>query len=291
MHSNHDTGGGGNLDDKRRHFLSMPGRRNSRKERDWWAPVWRGLFVDAEATHFKKMGNALWLFLYLVLNANRGDGTLARKVRTISADMGVSRRTVFVWLEILRIEGYVETENSGRFLTVKIHKWKPIGEVQESAPQKCKSPGEVQGPAPQECKGMHPRSARVGTSQTLFESRITAWVKENSQPHTAPKKNILKKNILKNDIDDKNFDFKNFEPKTFKTREELLAYDLAKAFKDFPGYPLYLTLARQHPESLLRETAGRVLEVPPDEIKTSRGALFNFLIHQNENQSANGPGR
>ena len=291
MRSNHDTGGGGNLDDNRRQFLNVPEKRSSRKDKDWWAPVWRGLFVDAEATHFKKMGNALWLFLYFVLNANRGDGTLAMKVKTISADMGVSRRTVFVWLEILRKEGYVQTESSGRFLAVKIHKWKPIGEVQESAPQKCKSSEEVHGSALQKCKGMHLRSARVGTSQTLLGSRIVACVKENSEPSTAPKKNTIKENILKNDIDNKNFDFKNFGLRVFKTREELLAYDLAKAFKDFPGYPLYLTLARQHPESLLRETAGRVLEIPAAEIKTSRGALFNFLIHQNENQPANGAGR
>jgi hypothetical protein len=86
-------------------------------------------------------------------------------------------------------------------------------------------------------------------------------------------------------------DFKDFDLSDFKTREELLAYDLAKALEDFPGFPLYLTLARKYPESILRETLGRVKEIPEDKIKTSRGALFNFLIHQNANQSENGSGR
>ncbi len=261
----------------------------TKRHKDWWAPVWKGLVMDESAAHFQRMGTAIWLFVYLLLNANRNDGTLVRKVRTISSDMGVCRRTVFLWLEILRGEGYVETESSGRFLTVKIRKWKPVGEVHEYAPQKCKPIGEVQDSAHQKCKDLHLRSARICTSQTPLDTPKPAWLKEKLAARTTPKENIIKKNILKNDIDNKKFDFKYFDPLSFKTREELLAYDLAKALEDFPGYPLYLTLARKYPESLLRETVGRVKEIPSGEIRTSRGALFNFLIQKSEIKSSYDP--
>ena len=52
--------------------------------------MWKGLVVDAEAKHYRKMKNAVWLYLYLLLNANRGTGVLMRKTKTISADMGVT---------------------------------------------------------------------------------------------------------------------------------------------------------------------------------------------------------
>lgn len=274
MRSNHDTGGGGNLDDKRRQFLNMPEKRSSRQDKDWWAPIWRGLVMDQDAAHFQKMGNALWLFLYFLLNANRSTGILVRKVKTISADTGIHRRRIFEWLTILRDEEYITTRSSGRCLEIAIHKWKPLGDVSESAHEKCGIP--------------HTRSAENRTSKTPSDTPKPAWLREKMAAWSVPKKNILKKNNLKKRID--RIDFKHFDPVAFNTREELLAYDLAKALDDFPGFPLYLTLARKHSESYLREALGRVREIPGDKIKTSRGALFNFLIHQNENQPANGAG-
>ncbi len=78
-----------------------------------------------------------------------------------------------------------------------------------------------------------------------------------------------------NNIDISNF--KKFKP---KTREELLAKDLAKALKDRKGFPLYLSYARKYPESLLRKVLGEVKEIPDTRIKKSRGALFNHLIQK-----------
>lgn len=56
-------------------------------DKQWWAPLWKGLIMDPTATHYRHMKNALWLFLYLVLNAGRTTGTVSRKVQTIC--MGV----------------------------------------------------------------------------------------------------------------------------------------------------------------------------------------------------------
>ena len=107
---------------------------------------------------------------------------------------------------------------------------------------------------------------------------IMAQVKDIPRADRTPNENTIKENILKSDIDSGKIDFKHLSSSSCKTREELLAYDLAEALHDLRGFPLYLSYARKYPESLLRETVGRVKEVPASKIKTSRGALFNFLI-------------
>lgn len=222
--------------------------------------------MDEEAVHFRKMGNSLWLFLYFLLNANRRTGILIRKVKTISADTGIPRRKIFQWLSTLRQGEYITTKSSGRFLTVQINQWKPLREMSESASQKCSFP--------------HFRSAENHTSRKASNPQYQAYSKEDPDASPAPKKNTIKKNILKSDIDNKMIDFKNLNPSVFKTREELLAYDLATALNDLPAFPLYLSYARKYPESLLREVLGRVKEVPPSKIKKNYGALFNYLIQQ-----------
>ncbi len=69
--------------------------------------------------------------------------------------------------------------------------------------------------------------------------------------------------------------FRGFRP---KSREELLALDLAKALNDFKGLPLYISFAKKYPESFLRETLSGVLETPRNKIRKSRAALFNYLV-------------
>jgi DNA-binding Lrp family transcriptional regulator len=84
-----------------------------------------------------------------------------------------------------------------------------------------------------------------------------------------------------NNIDNKNIfttgfkSFKEFEP---KTREELLALDMAQALNDLKSLPLYLKYAQTLPESLIRETLSWIKQVPDKNIKRSRAALFNFII-------------
>ena len=236
------------------------------KQKDWWAPVWKGLVMDAHAVHFQTMGNAVWLFLYFLLNANRSTGVLMRRTRTISFDMGLPRSTTFRWLKILREGGYIETLSSGHALTIQIRKWRQVGNVP--------------GLRLEKSQFRDSRSAINGTSEMPQKVAIMAPVKEESGKPRVPNENTIKENILKSDIDSIKIDFKHLSPSACKTREELLAYDLARALHDLPGFPLYLSYARKYPESLLRETVGRVSEVPPSKIKTSRGALFNFLIQQ-----------
>jgi hypothetical protein len=69
----------------------------------------------------------------------------------------------------------------------------------------------------------------------------------------------------------------NYHP---QTREEYLAQELAERLEDPQGLPLYLKVARRYTESSIRQILGRVMEVPDERIRTSRGALFNWLIHR-----------
>jgi DNA-binding MarR family transcriptional regulator len=88
--------------------------------------LWRGLIVDKTAKHYKAIRSAVWLFMYLLLHADRKSGVLSRKIETIAKDMQVDRRTVQYWLTRLRTAGYITVRNSGRSLEIRIQKWKPL---------------------------------------------------------------------------------------------------------------------------------------------------------------------
>ena len=94
----------------------------------WWGFIWRGLVVSRSAKHYRSLGRAVWLLLYLVIHANRKTGTLYRRIRTIAHDMNIPERTIQLWLKILRDNGYVTTERTGRSLIIHIAKWRPIGQ-------------------------------------------------------------------------------------------------------------------------------------------------------------------
>jgi len=64
------------------------------------------------------------------------------------------------------------------------------------------------------------------------------------------------------------------------TREEYLAQELAERLHDPEGLPLYLKVATRYTEASIRQILRRALEVPDKRIRTSRGALFNWLIHR-----------
>jgi hypothetical protein len=94
--------------------------------------------------------------------------------------------------------------------------------------------------------------------------------------------NKLTKNINNIVNEDKYFlspksSFKGFQP---KTKEELLALDLAEALRDRKSLPFYLKLSKTYSEDLLRKALGEINEIPDKKIKKSRAALFNHLIQK-----------
>lgn len=101
-------------------------------------------------------------------------------------------------------------------------------------------------------------------------------------------KNYLTR-INNNNIDNLNFHFlkskafKGFKP---KTREELLALDIAKELNDLKFFSVYLSYTKKYPESLLRKLLAEVKEVKPEKIKKGRAALFNYLIKKHAQRAS-----
>lgn len=93
-------------------------------KKNWWTPIWRGLVADAEGKHRQRMGSALWLYLYLLAYSNRKTGIVRRTQASIAEDTGYPLRTIQFNLQKLRLQGYLTSERSGRYLKIQICRWK-----------------------------------------------------------------------------------------------------------------------------------------------------------------------
>jgi biotin operon repressor len=144
--------------------------------------------------------------------------------------------------------------------------------------------------------GIEERS-RYHLVYTLLETRCHAQETQMSSRRnsdvasvdTNDNKRIRINNI---DIDMKNLDsvdrstIHRFTP---RTKEELLALDLARGLNDLPGLALYIHYSRKFPEGALRRVLSEVRAIPDEKIKKSRGALFNHLMKKYERENR-GPG-
>jgi len=233
-------------------------------QKQWWAPILKGLVVDQEAKHYHKMKNAIWLFLYLVLNADRGR-VLVRKLKTISSETGIKRDTIARWLNILRKHGYIATQNTGRGLLIQIKQWEnPSSDIGKSSLQKHK--------IPDFCGWENP------TDEEAFK-RPNPLNLSKKPDFSAGPIDTLNKYILNNDIDSKNS--RDSLLKTAKqSKSTELAMDIATALGDHKNLALYISYSRRYPIGLLRKVLGEVKEIPSEKIKKSRGALFNYLVQK-----------
>ena len=96
------------------------------KSESWWAPIWRGLVVDPTGKHYRSMRSAVWLYLYLVVHADRSAGTLFRRTSTIAREMGVPAATIRRWLKVLSMNEYVTKFRVGSTLHIQILRWKQL---------------------------------------------------------------------------------------------------------------------------------------------------------------------
>ncbi len=90
----------------------------------WWIHLWAGLARDPTGKHYRSMGNAVWLYLYLLVSANRTNGVVLRRQETIALQTGFSERSVARWLQELREKGYITSTSTGRSLRIQITKWR-----------------------------------------------------------------------------------------------------------------------------------------------------------------------
>jgi biotin operon repressor len=117
-------------------------------------------------------------------------------------------------------------------------------------------------------------------------SRSTGWDESSPKGGTRCYTKDNKGKIYNND----NRSFKNSiiqNKKKFipKTKEDLLALDMAQSLNDMDGLSFYRTIAKKHPESLLRKLLGDVKEIPLERIKRSRKSYFNYLIQKHDKGS------
>jgi len=235
-----------------------------------------------EARHHRKMRSAIWLYLYLAERANRKTGELRTNLKTISADMAIPRITIQRWLKTLRSGGYLETASTGRLITIRMRIKNDTSQVSRMMPlmhqewnSRCVKNDTA--PTPEIC----PKSAN-------FKQKMTTN-KKNQKPAPIDKSINNKLNI---DIDRENPPPPTSEPRSLdgygvKTKTELLALDLATTLDDIQALPLYISYARKYPEHFLRRILGVVKEIPPEKVKRSRGALFNYLVQKHGRQNKN----
>lgn len=227
-----------------------------KEQKDWWGPVLTSLVMNSEATRYNKMKSALWLYLYLVVNADER-GALERNINAIARDTGIKERTVKHWLDILRKGGYIQTRNTGRSLRFVVNLWINKEERQDGICQKFRdmptseTASCTQEDASKSQKSLYPRG----------ENQIS-----NSFPDSAIDISINKYI----DIDAAN---KNRIPS-----DDRLAWKLAAALNDYKGIALYRSYARKYPEAILWEALRKAQEIPVYKIKKSRAALFNHLV-------------
>ncbi len=252
----------------------------SNNRKDWWTPVWKGLVVDQEAKHYRRMKNAIWLFLYLLLHANRNDGRLLRKIKTLSQDMCLKRDMILRWLALLKKHDYISTRNTGRYLSIQVKKWKALSGV-----------GNIQH---QRLEKSNFRSMKNPTSENPSEGGNSLIASQKSKVSFSPNDITIKRVLLKNDIDKKknlfDSDFSSFKRIKPKNRKLHLAWELARALDDPKGLGLYIAYSLKFPEPLLRRVLSEVKEIPDTKIKKSRGALFNHLIQKYAKETSQYPG-
>ena len=238
------------------------------EHKQWWAPVWTGLVMDESAKHYRRMKGAVWLFLYLVLGANRKTGVLMRKVKTISRDMGVTRDTTLRWLTVLRKEGYIVTVSTGRYLTIQIKKWKALPGVGRTQHQKLEISNTRSWKYPT------PSFAPVRPIPDHFGPKTVI-----SAPPNETKINIIIKNEMQQAVTS-GPDDGAFKSIGACAHQELLAWELARSLDDPAGIDLYRSYCRKYPEELLKKAMTEVGAVPAYAIKKGRSELFNYLIHK-----------
>jgi len=90
---------------------------------DQWIHLFQGI---ADKKHIGRMGNSIWLYLYLLCNADRKTGMVYRKRETIAKDMGLPLKNVQRYLRRLREGGYIKTDRRQYSLLISITNWRPL---------------------------------------------------------------------------------------------------------------------------------------------------------------------
>jgi len=71
------------------------------------------------------------------------------------------------------------------------------------------------------------------------------------------------------------------------SKENKLALELADAMNDMESLQAYIGFTQKYSETFLRKTLAKVLSIPENKIRKTRGALFTYLVKQHAYSSNN----
>lgn len=165
---------------------------------------------------------------------------------TIAELINVSRKTVIKYIKILKTLKLISIEKKKGSFHYLL--FKPCVKIK------------IQG------------RVKKGVSEEKDSYRTNKYIKKNNNNIVCRKKLIS--NSEKSKI---------FKP---KSREELLAFDISKALNDSENFTLYLSYAEKYREPVLRKILGDLKEVPPKRIKSSRKALFSYLLKKYDQETS-----
>ena len=71
----------------------------------------------------------------------------------------------------------------------------------------------------------------------------------------------------------------------YTSEQKRLAYEIADALNDHEAMKVHLEFAQRYQESFLRRILAKVMSIPEDKIRKSRGALYTSLVKQHGGSS------
>ncbi len=63
-----------------------------------------------------------------------------------------------------------------------------------------------------------------------------------------------------------------------QSKEYKLAYEIAEGLNDLDSLDVHIAFTERYNESVLRKIFNRVMSIPEDKIKRTRGALYTYLV-------------
>lgn len=63
-----------------------------------------------------------------------------------------------------------------------------------------------------------------------------------------------------------------------RSEQEQLAHEVAEALNDLDSLPLHLHYVKEFSEDIIRKNMAKALAVPDEDVRKSRGAIFNSLM-------------
>lgn len=145
-------------------------------KRKYWNPIVRGLTHDSDGKHYYRLKHAIWLYLYLLIEANHRTGRVLTTLEKISSDMGLDIQLLITFLGHLKRWNYVSTQKESGQILFKIAKWKSIPGLQELLEAKGKN-------ADSSKKKQQKTKRALQEEHPLVKEIVTAFDDKGSQPY------------------------------------------------------------------------------------------------------------